>query len=63
MDKKLFEKRLRQLIAIDKNAADIYTDLAKKAVDSKIKETLLALAIDENRHCNAEAEILSLISK
>lgn len=63
MDKRLMEERIRQLMALDRNAVDIYTDLAKNAPNSRIRETLLALAIDESRHVKAEHEVLSLILK
>ena len=63
MDRELMEKRIRQLMAIDQNAFDIYTNLAKAAPDAKAREVLLALAIDESRHCEVEAEIMSLILK
>ena len=54
---------MRQLLAIDQNAHDIYTNLAGRAQAQKMKNTLLALAADEKKHVKAENEILSLISK
>jgi len=63
MDKKIMEKRMRQLLAIDQNAYDIYTSLAGRAQTEKMKNTLLALAADEKKHVKVENEILSLISK
>ena len=61
MDEKLIEERVRQVMALDQNAFDIYTDLAKFAPTGKMKETLLALAIDESRHVQSEKAILKLI--
>lgn len=61
MDKKTMEKRVRQLLAADRNAHDIYKSLAGRAQTEKMKNTLLALAADEKKHAEAEAEILSLI--
>ena len=61
MDKKIMEERLRQLLAIDQNAFDIYTKLATLAQTNKMKNTLLVIAADEKRHAEAERELLKLI--
>ena len=55
------EERLRQLMAIDRNAYDIYTKLAGLAQTQKMKTTLLSIAADEKDHAKAEDEILKLI--
>jgi len=52
---------MRQLLALDQNACDIYTKLAGLAQTEKMKTTLLALAADEKMHVKAENEILKLI--
>ena len=54
-------ERLRQLLAIDQNAFDIYTKLATLAQTKKMRSTLLAIAADEKRHAEAERELLKLI--
>jgi rubrerythrin len=61
MDKKIVEERLRQLLAIDQNAFDIYTKLATLAQTKKMRSTLLDIAADERRHTEAERELLKLI--
>jgi rubrerythrin len=61
MDKKIMEQRMRQLLALDQNAYDIYTKLASLAQTHKMKSTLLAIAADEKMHVKAANEILKLI--
>jgi len=61
VDKKILEERLRQLLAVDRNAFDIYTKLAERAQTQKMKATLLAIAADEKMHAKSEDEILKLI--
>lgn len=61
MDNKIMEERLRQLLAVDQNAFDIYTRLATLAQTKKMKNTLLVIAADEKRHAEAERELLKLI--
>jgi len=61
MDKKILEERLRQLLAVDRNAFDIYTSLAGRAQTQKMKSALLAIAADEKNHAKFEDEILKLI--
>ncbi|MFA6079366.1 MAG: hypothetical protein WC779_06455 [Candidatus Omnitrophota bacterium] len=61
MNKKIIEERLRQLLAVDQNAYDIYTRLAGLAQTQKMKNALLTLAADEKRHVKDENEMLSLI--
>jgi rubrerythrin len=61
MDKKIMEQRMRQLLALDQNAYDIYTKLASLAQTQKMKITLLAIAADEKMHVKASNEILKLI--
>lgn len=52
---------MRQLLALDQNAYDIYTKLASLAQTQKMKSTLLAIAADEKMHVKAANEILKLI--
>lgn len=50
MDKKEFEARLRQLLAADKNAHDLYVDLCNKIDENEMKNQFAAMAEDEKRH-------------
>lgn len=52
---------MRQLLALDQNAHDIYTKLAGIAQTQKMKNTLLSIAADEKMHVKAANEILKLI--
>ena len=52
---------MRQLLALDQNAGDIYTKLAGLAQTQKMKSTFLAIAADEKRHVKAANEILKMI--
>lgn len=61
MDKKIMEARIRQLLALDQNACDIYTRLAGLAQTHKMKTALLALAADEKKHVKVENDILKLV--
>lgn len=61
MDKKIIEARLRQLLAIDRNAEDIYGSLAKEAADEKMRIRLQAIAADETRHVAMLTEALTLL--
>jgi rubrerythrin len=61
MNKKIMEERIRQLLAVDQNAFDIYTNLAKLAQTKKMKSTLLIIAADEKRHAEYDHELLKLI--
>jgi rubrerythrin len=50
MDRKKFEARLRQLIAADQNARDLYVDLCNKIDENEMKNQFAAMAEDEKRH-------------
>ncbi len=50
-------------MALDRNACDIYTKLAGLAQAQKMRDDLLAMAVDEKKHAKIEAEILSMILK
>lgn len=61
MDKSTLEKRIRQILATDKNAVDIYTDLANKTEAGELKDKLLKLIQDEKRHVSLSEQMLSLL--
>jgi len=50
MDIKEFEARLRQLLAADQNARDLYTDLCNKIDESEMKNQFAVMSEDEKRH-------------
>ena len=60
---KAFESRMRQLAALDRNARDIYTELAETCQDPDTSKTFRDMAHDETRHLQIEDEILSLLAK
>ena len=62
MDTNILIARIRQLLAVDKNAVDIYSDLAKKA-DERLKEVFAEIVKDERRHVALSLEMLSLLEK
>lgn len=55
------EARVRQLLAIDKNASEIYQDLAKLVPDEKMKRDFRRLAREEQEHVAMSQKILSLL--
>jgi len=57
------EARVRQLLAIDKNAAEIYQDLANVVPDEKMKTIFRRLAKEEQGHVAMSQKILSLLGK
>jgi rubrerythrin len=60
-DKSVLEARIRQLLAIDKNAVDIYTELADLFADELIKTTMRKMAGEERGHVKLGQKILSLL--
>ncbi|MDD5195661.1 MAG: hypothetical protein PHQ96_08335 [Candidatus Omnitrophica bacterium] len=62
MSKRIVEERIRQLLALDKNAYDIYSDLAAKIDDPELKGKLELLAKEEAIHVSLIKEMLSLLS-
>lgn len=50
MDRKKFEARLRQLLAADQNARDLYVDLCNKIDENEMKNQFAAMVEDEKRH-------------
>lgn len=63
MDKttRILEGRLRQLHALDRNALEIYSGLARVAPDPETAETLRRIAADEARHVRHCKRILTLL--
>lgn len=61
MDQKTLMARLRQLLAIDKNALDIYKELSELAQDQNQRKIFSAIALDEQRHTILSEEMLSLL--
>ena len=57
------ESRIRQLMANDRNAAEIYSFLSKQAEDDDISKKLAALAKEETGHMALDREVLDLIEK
>lgn len=60
MDLRVLLERLRQLLAVDKNAYDIYTHLQALAQEEELKTQFKELAQDESRHVRLEQELVSL---
>ncbi len=61
IDKKILEERVRQLLAIDKMALDLYDDLANNVKDRDLKDKFLEIAGEEHRHIELSQEILLLL--
>lgn len=61
--KQHFLARLRQLQAADRNAMDIYADLAQRCDVPEMKEKLVAIAKDEARHFALDNELIDLVGK
>ena len=58
---RILEARFRQLLALEQNARDIYSDLAANCLDAARSEQLRQIAEDEARHITMEREILELL--
>jgi rubrerythrin len=63
MDRKIIASRLRQLLAADKNACAIYSELAKLSPKDNLREVFLGLAKEEQRHSRLDEEMLLLLEK
>lgn len=61
MTDSLFEKRIRQLFTVDKNAYEIYTDLWKNINDEVVRNELKIIAEEEKNHMKEEENTLSLL--
>ena len=53
--------RIRQIHAADRNALDIYADLAQRCDEPDMKEQLRSIAQDEGRHVALDREMLALL--
>jgi rubrerythrin len=58
MDLKRFLERLRQIHAVDWNALEIYSDLAKRVQDPELANAFRSLAQDEAKHVRLENELM-----
>ena len=58
---RILEARLHQMLAVEKNAQDIYDDLAVHCLDAARGKQLREIAEDEARHITMEKEILELL--
>lgn len=63
MDKKTLEARIRQVLAVDKNALMVYTDLANTADDAGLKDIFSKIAKDEERHVALGEKLLTMLEK
>ncbi|MHB0946927.1 MAG: ferritin-like domain-containing protein [Sedimentisphaerales bacterium] len=63
IDKKTLAARLRQVLATDKNAFDIYSELAELTKEDSLGEVFANIAKDEKRHTVWGEEMLSLLEK
>lgn len=61
MDRMELLARVRQLRALDLNAADIYADLGRQLPDEKGRSLFRAMSADERRHIGLEEEIITLL--
>jgi rubrerythrin len=61
MQTSTFRQRLRQLIAADKNAVAIYSDLASRYPDVRSREIFKRIAKDEARHVKIAQAILAMV--
>ncbi len=63
MNAKELEARIRQLLAADRNAFDVYSELAVLALDESSKTLLINIRDDENRHVILLNSLLLLLEK
>ncbi len=61
MDKRELLSRIRQLRALDLNAADVYADLGQHLPDEKGRVLFRAMSADERRHIGLEEEMIALL--
>jgi rubrerythrin len=57
----LLKERLRQLLAMDKNAAAIYRELAAMAEDPALKNEFLQIATEEDMHIAMSGRMIMLL--
>ncbi len=58
---RILEARFHQLLPMERNAREIYTDLANNCSDPGTSEQLRAIAKDEASHLAMEKEIIELL--
>ncbi len=58
---RILEARFHQLLPMERNAQDIYTDLADNCSDADRSKVLRQIAEDEARHATMEKEIIELL--
>jgi len=63
IDQKTLTARLRQILAADKNAVAIYSELSELMKDDDLGDVFSDIAKDEKRHTVWGEEILSLLEK
>ncbi|MEI7851049.1 MAG: hypothetical protein WCH86_04390 [Kiritimatiellales bacterium] len=61
MNKTELLSRIRQLRALDLNAADVYADLSQNFPDEKGRALFRAMSSDERRHVGLEEEMIALL--
>ncbi|MFA6186778.1 MAG: ferritin-like domain-containing protein [Phycisphaerae bacterium] len=61
IDQKTLAARLRQLLAADKNAVDIYSELSELMKEDSLGKVFANIAKDEKRHTVWGEEMLSLL--
>ncbi len=61
MNTTVFKQRIRQLMAADKNAVAIYSDLAKQFPEIKFRPIFMRIAREEARHVKIAQAILKLL--
>jgi hypothetical protein len=62
MDKNILIARVRQILALDKNASELYADLAKNS-EKRFSQAFAQIARDEKRHIALSLKIISLLEK
>ncbi len=60
-NKTILANRIRQLLQLDRNAAEIYVELADLSDKPALKEQLLQIAGDERRHVAISLRLLKLL--
>ncbi len=60
-NKTILCNRIRQLLQIDRNAAEIYAELAELAAEPALKKQFLQIAGDERRHVRISLQLLKLL--
>ena len=59
----IMQARMRQMLADDRNAMEIYSDLAGRCDVSELKVQLQGIAKDEDRHMALSKEILDILAR